>query len=74
MLSNRKKRSSASATRWKVLEQQVKEYTVEDVVKLVSISFLEATAKIDMVDDKNAKKIIEHAFPINFPPTAICTN
>ena len=33
-----------------------KEYTVEDVVKLVGVSFLAATANIDMVEDKITQK------------------
>ena len=76
MLRKRKKRSGASATWWKVLlGQQMKRYMIKDAVKLVCISFPEVPTKIEIVDDKNAKQIIENVRPINFPlRMAICTN
>ena len=59
MIRNRKQHSSASVTQSVVAGRRPNEYTVEDVVKLVRISFLAATAKIDMVEDKiTPKKII----------------
>ena len=59
MIRNRKEHSRASVTQSVVAGRRPIEYTVEDVVKLVRISFLVATAKIDMVGDKIAlRKII----------------
>ena len=59
MIRNRKEHSTASVTQSVVAGRRPKEYTVEDVVKLVGVSFLAETAKIDMVEDKiTQKKII----------------
>lgn len=58
MIRNKKEHSSASVTQSVCAGRRPKEYTVEDVVKLVRISFLAATAKIDMVEDKITQKKI----------------
>ena len=58
MSNNRKQDSSNSVTPSGVLGRPPTQYTVEDVVKLVRISFLAATAKIDMVEDKITQKTI----------------
>ncbi len=50
MTSNRKKDSSASVTPSVLVGRPPAKYTVEDVVKLVRVSFLAASAKIDMVE------------------------
>ena len=50
MTSNRKKDSSASVTPSVLVGRPPAKYTVKDVVKLVRVSFLAASAKIDMVE------------------------
>ena len=50
MTSNRKKDSSASVTPSVLVGRPPAKYTMEDVVKLVRVSFLAASAKIDMVE------------------------
>jgi hypothetical protein len=50
------------------------EYTVEDVVKLVGISFLAAMAKIDMMEDKITPGKIILSLRLIFPLRQFCTN
>jgi hypothetical protein len=58
MIRIRKERRSASVAQSVVAGRRPNEYTVEDEVKLVRISFLAAMAKIDMVEDKITPKMI----------------
>jgi hypothetical protein len=59
MIRIRKERRNASVAQSVVAGRRRNEYTVEDEVKLVCISFLAAMAKIDMVEGKiTPKKII----------------
>jgi hypothetical protein len=71
MSSNRNIDRSVPVTQPVLLGRRPIQYTVEDVVKLVRMSFLAAAAKIDMVEDKNASENIEVVPPIDIPPTAI---
>ena len=67
MIRNRKELRSASAAQSVVAGRRPNEYTVEDVVKLVRISFLAAMAKIDMVEDKITPKKIILSLRLIFP-------
>ena len=71
MSSNRNIDRSVPVTQPVLLGRRPIQYTVEDVVELVRMSFLAAAAKIDMVEDKNASENIEFVPPIDIPPTAI---
>ena len=74
MLRNRKKHGSASVAQSTFVVKQPNAYTIEDVVKLVRISFLAIVAKIDMVMDKYAKKRNEFVLRSIFPLRQYCTN
>jgi hypothetical protein len=74
MIRNRKEHRSASVAQSVVAGRRPNEYTVEDVVKLVRISFLAAMAKIDMVEDKITPKKIILSLRLIFPLRQFCTN
>ena len=52
MLRARKKQKGTSVARLEAQGTETKNYTIEDVVRLVSISFPGVSAKIDIVDGK----------------------
>lgn len=54
MLRARKKHKGTSVARLEDQGTKTKDYTIEDVVRLVSFSFSGVTAKIDIVDGKNS--------------------
>jgi hypothetical protein len=74
MIRNRKKDSPASVTQSVLLGRRPTKYTVEDVVKLVRFSFLAATAKIDIVEEKVASKKLILPLRLIFLLRQSCTN
>ena len=74
MIRNRKELRSAFAAQSVVAGRRPNEYMVEDVVKLVRISFLAAMAKIDMVEDKITPRKIILSLRLIFPLSQFCTN
>jgi hypothetical protein len=56
MLRARKKQRSTSVARLEARCTQAKDFTIEDVVRLVSISFSGVTVKIDIVEGDNSQK------------------